>query len=162
MIAVNVFLPTMKGTKLSFMRDVLADKKLHLKQNEVIRLDIPGYQELSVKNLYEDAMKDPVLTKYLPTKEQLSNKLPEREFFFGILCTLRKQYMKDIIHAASSKRFKVGEDDPKKQGIAITDGWFELLNKHPYHSSKRHVVNLVEKPGTGIFLMKEHAKLYKA
>ena len=39
----NVFLPTMKGTKLSFMRSVLADKKLHLKQNEVIRLDIPGY-----------------------------------------------------------------------------------------------------------------------
>ena len=35
------------------MRDVLADKKLHLKQNEVIRLDIPAYQELSVKNLYE-------------------------------------------------------------------------------------------------------------
>ena len=73
MIVVNVFLPTMKGTKLSFMCDVLADKKLHLKQNEVIRLDIPGYQELSVKNLYEDAMLDPVLTKYLPTKEQLSN-----------------------------------------------------------------------------------------
>ena len=95
----------MKGTKLSFMRDVLADKKLHLKQNEVIRLDIPAYQELSVKNLYEDALKDPVLTKYLPTKEQLSNTLPEREFFFGIPCTLRKQYMKDIIHAASSKRF---------------------------------------------------------
>ena len=71
-----------------------------------------------MKNLYEDAMLDPVLAKYLPTKEQLSNKLPEREFFFGILCTLRKQYMKDIIHAASSKRFKVGDDDPKKQGIA--------------------------------------------
>ena len=56
MIVVNVFLPTMNGTKLSFMRDVLADKKLHLKQNEVIRLDIPSYQELSLKNLYEDAM----------------------------------------------------------------------------------------------------------
>ena len=70
--------------------------------------------------------------------------------------------MKDIIHAASSKRFKVDEDDPKKQGIAITDGWFELLNKHPYNSSKQNAVNLLEKPGTGIFLMKEHAKLYKA
>ena len=46
----------MKGTKLSFMRDVLSDKKLRLKQIEVIRLDIPGYQEFSVKNLYEDAM----------------------------------------------------------------------------------------------------------
>ena len=82
---VNVFFPTMKGTKLSFMRDIFADKKLHLKQNEVIRLDIPAYQELSMKNLYEDALKDEVLTKYLPTKEQLSNKLPEREFFFGVL-----------------------------------------------------------------------------
>ena len=111
MNVVNVFLPTMKGTKLSFMRDVLADKKLHLKQNEVIRLDIPAYQELSVKNLYEDALKDPVLTKYLPTKEQLSNKLPEREFFFGVLCTLRKQYMTDIIQEASNKRFKVSDDE---------------------------------------------------
>jgi len=152
----------MKGTKLSFMRDILADKKLHLKQNEVIRLDIPGYQELSVKNLYEDALKDPVLTKYLPTKEQLSNKLPEREFFFGVLCTLRKQYMTDIIQDASKKRFKVSEDDPKRQGIAITEGWFQDLMKHPYHSSKHHAVDNVEKPGTGIFLMKEHAKLYKA
>ena len=44
----------MKGTKLSFMRDVLADKKLHLKQNEVIRLEIPAYQELFVKSLYDD------------------------------------------------------------------------------------------------------------
>jgi len=90
MLVVNVFLPTMKGTKLSFMRDILSDKKLHLKQNEVIRLEIPAYQEISVKNLYEDAMKDPVLSKYLPTKEQLSNKLPEREFFFGVMCTMKK------------------------------------------------------------------------
>ena len=36
----------MKGTKLSFMRDILADKKLDLKQNEVIRLDISASQEL--------------------------------------------------------------------------------------------------------------------
>ena len=47
---VNVFLPTMKGTKLIFLRDILSEKKLHLKQNEVIRLEIPAYQELSVKN----------------------------------------------------------------------------------------------------------------
>ena len=65
----NVFLPSMKATKLSFLRDILAEKKSHLKQNEVIRLEIPNYQELSVKNLYEDALKDPVLAKYLPTKE---------------------------------------------------------------------------------------------
>ena len=39
----KVFLPSIKATKLSFIRDILSDKKLHLKQNEVIRLDIPNY-----------------------------------------------------------------------------------------------------------------------
>ena len=34
-------------------------------------MEVPHYREISVKNLYEDAMKDEVLAKYLPTKEQL-------------------------------------------------------------------------------------------
>ncbi len=89
-----------------------------------------------MKNLYPDAMKDPVLSKYLPSKEQVSNKLPERDFFFGVLCTLRRQYVTDIIEEANKKRFKVGDDDTKKQGIAISDAWMEELLRHPYHSSK--------------------------
>jgi len=51
----------MKGTKLSFLRVILAEKKLNLKQIEVISLDVPAYQELSVKNLYDDSMQDAVL-----------------------------------------------------------------------------------------------------
>ena len=35
------------------------------------------------------------------------------------------------------------------------------LQKHPYHSSKWFMLILVEKPGTGIFLMKESAKLHR-
>ena len=33
--------------------------------------------------------------------------------------------------------------------------------KHPYHSSKFRFDDCLEKPGTGIFLMKESAKLVK-
>ena len=54
--SVNVSLPSINATKLSFLRDILDEKKLYLKQNEVIRLEVPAYQELSVKNLYDDAM----------------------------------------------------------------------------------------------------------
>ena len=39
-------------------------------------MEVPCYQEISVKNLYGDAMKDELLAKYLPTKEQLSGRLP--------------------------------------------------------------------------------------
>ena len=74
-------------------------------------MEVTNYPEISVKNLYEDALKDSALVKYLPTKEQLSGKLPERGFFFGVLYTRRKQYMADIIKDAHEKRFKVSSED---------------------------------------------------
>jgi len=89
----NVFLPSQKGTKLGFMRDILSETKLFLRSNEVNRMKVPLYQEISVKNLYADAMGDPVLKKYLPEPDQRSGKLPERDFFFGILCTLKNKYI---------------------------------------------------------------------
>jgi len=52
-------------------------------------MKVPLYQEISVKNLYNDAMQDKVLKKYLPEPDQLSGKMPERDFFFGIMCTLK-------------------------------------------------------------------------
>lgn len=99
-------------------------------------MEVPCYQEISVKNLYADAMNDELLVKYLPTKEQLSGRLPERDFFFGLMCTLRSQYMKDIITEAHKARFTVSDDDPKKKGIVISEAWLAELEKHPYHSSK--------------------------
>ena len=151
----------MHGTKVGFMRDLLSEAKLCLKQNEVNRMEVPCYQEISVKNLYEDAIKDEVLAKYLPSKEQLAGRLPEREFFFGLLCTLKNQYMKDIIADAHKARYTVADDDAKKQGIVISEAWLAELEKHPFHSSKCPWLTFIEKPGTGIFLMKESSKLYR-
>ena len=42
--------------------------------------------------------------------------------------------MKEIIADASKKRYKISDEDPKQQGIAISDGWIAELMKHPYHS----------------------------
>ena len=56
---VNVFLPSIKGTKVGFMRDILSETKLYLRSNEVNHMKVPLFQEISVKNLYQDAMTDP-------------------------------------------------------------------------------------------------------
>jgi hypothetical protein len=68
MFLVDVFLPSCNATKLSFLRDLLSETKHHLKRNEVILMAIPNYKEISVKNLYDDAMQDPLLSKYLPNR----------------------------------------------------------------------------------------------
>ena len=78
----------MSRTSLDFLRDIFKEEKWHLKQKDVVHLEVPHYGELSVKSLYEDAMKDSTLKMYLPSKQQLSNKLPEREFIFALIGTL--------------------------------------------------------------------------
>ena len=74
-------------------------------------MTIPSYSEISVKNLYEDAMKDPEVALYLPDLENNSNKLPEREFFFGILSTIKRDYLKKIIADAHAIRLKGNQDE---------------------------------------------------
>ena len=93
-------------------------------------MEVPCYQEISVKNLYEDALKDELLVKYLPTKEQLSGRLPERGFFFGLLCTLRHGYMKEIIADAQKARFTISDGASNDKGIVISEAWMAELQKH--------------------------------
>jgi DNA helicase IV len=90
---VGLFLPSLHGTKIHFIRAILSDKKQALKQAEVRHFVVPKYEELSVKNLYEDALKDAQVGPYLPDLEMNSNRLPERDFFFGVLGTIKPDYL---------------------------------------------------------------------
>ncbi len=69
--------------------------------------------------------------------------------------------MKDIIADAQKARFTIADGASNDKGISISEAWMAELQKHPYHSSKYLLLILIEKPGTGIFLMKESAKLYR-
>jgi hypothetical protein len=159
---VGVFLPSISRTPLDFLREILKEEKLHLKQNEVVHLDVPRYSELSVKNLFDDALGDEILKMYLPTKKQLSNKFPEREFFFGVLATMKRQYLTDVIRDANNDRFKAQEDSETQNRIVVSSSWMDELTAHPYYSSKYFfITKLVGKPGTAIHLLKERAKLQR-
>ena len=69
--------------------------------------------------------------------------------------------MKDIIQEANEKRFKADKDGEKKDAIKLSDAWLEELMKHPYHSRKLSSVTCVGKPGTGVYLLRESAKVTK-
>ena len=93
----SLFLPSYESVKLSFIRAILADQKKVLKNHEIKKIPVPQYAELAVKNLYSDCMNDPIVKLYLPDLEQNSGKLPEREFFFAVLSTLKPDYVKTIV-----------------------------------------------------------------
>ena len=91
------------------------------------------------KNLYNDAMKDELVKDYLPELEQNSNRIPERDFFFGILNSLRPEYLKKIIEDANKVRYQADPNAPQKDFILIDDDWYKELIKFPYFSSNKYL-----------------------
>lgn len=54
-------------------------------------MKIPKYRELSMTKLYEWAMLAEDVRTYLPEPDMvIGQKMPDREFFLGILCTLKE------------------------------------------------------------------------
>jgi hypothetical protein len=111
----------------------------------VINLEVPHFNELSIKNLYDDALADDVLKMYLPSKMQVSNKLPERHFFFGVIGTLKKHWLTEVIKVANDKRNKASDDADDKNRIVISQSWMKELTAHPYYSSKPNGYNFNRK-----------------
>ena len=111
-------------------------------------------------------MKDELVKHYLPDLEQNSNRIPERDFFFGILETLRPLYLKKIIEDANKVRYQADVNAPEKDYIMIDEDWYKELIKFPYFSSNKYLACFkyfhLEKPGKAIFLMKQRTKLIKA
>ena len=69
----------------------------------------PKYEDLSVKNLYKDALQDPEISPYLPSPDQSLKKLPERDFFFNIIGAIKPDYLKQIIDQANNNRNVAGD-----------------------------------------------------
>ena len=80
-----------------------------LQQTDGTHLKVPKYDELSVKNIYPDAIKDDLIGPYLPNLDQSSNKLPERDYFFAIIGTLKPDYLTKIVTDANKVRFSAND-----------------------------------------------------
>ena len=66
---------------------------------------VPKYEELSVKSLYHESMTDPLVSQYLPDKDYCATDYPERDYFFGILATLKYAYLTQIVDHAKLVRY---------------------------------------------------------
>ena len=90
-----------------FLRQILAEDKQLLKMSEVKQVNIPKFDELSVKNLFPKFKEDADVMSYLPDRLP-SGKLPDRTYFFNVLNTVRPEYVKEMVEHANKLRFKSG------------------------------------------------------
>ncbi len=122
---------------MHFMRQILRGDKLWLRQDQVVLVGVPLWQELGIDRIWPRAMLVEDLRRFLPD-EWASPKKVERDFFWGVLTTIRPQWTRDQIDAgrvARQERRQTAAATPMFQ-IEVTRQWGSELLRAPYQSGK--------------------------
>ena len=79
---------------------------------EIEKLNIPSFDELSVKKLWEHFKNNKTVMEYMP--DYAPEELPERDFFFNVLSTLYPKEVQLLVEASYKARqlhFKKMKDE---------------------------------------------------
>ena len=90
-----------------FLRELLSGQKQLMKKAEVRAVQVPMYDELSVRRLWPEMRKDPIFLSYFPSKYP-KDKGPPREYFFNVLNTLHPEYLQQLMGHANQERMAAG------------------------------------------------------
>ena len=141
-----------------FLKDVLAEKKRLIALKDVIFVNVPKYDEISVKNVWPMIQQDKELMAFFPEKLP-KGRMPDRAYTFNVLNTLREDYVAGIIKHAQQQRNTAADNSMQAQFIRVTPAWQEQLEKIPFVSSKFiRLIMFAESRGTTVHLLKSGSK----
>ena len=94
----------MASVNRDFIRAVLKGDKKLLKISEKRSVNVPMYDELSVKNIFPKFKRDVKVMQYLQDSYP-ANRNPDREYFFTVLNTVYPEHVEKMIAHAQKQRF---------------------------------------------------------
>ena len=101
--------------------------------SEIAVVEVPEFQELSVKNLWESWKDNEAIKEYIP--DYTDSELPEREFLFGIVGILYNAELTDVVRKSySHRKQKYKKDDG--EAIVITNEMSQLIKAIDSYKSK--------------------------
>lgn len=116
-----------------FLRQILSGEKKLLKISEVKFVNIPRFDELSVKNLYPRFKNDKLFMQHMPSKFA-KGRLPDRAYFFNLLNTIHGDRVQEMVAYANKARFQGGSTGIDEETVLVTSQWWQDLNSMPYFS----------------------------
>ena len=106
-----------------------------LKKKAIDHVEVPHYDELSVRNLWPLFQKDKTFLRYFPD-QFAEGKAPARKYFFDVMNTLYPGYLAEIMGHANEMRWTTKGEDQQRQAIKISEKWEEELKSMPFLSRK--------------------------
>ena len=118
------------------MQDILLDAKLAYTNQQVHRLTIPPWPELSVKYIWAQAIKFPGFLDRMP-EDWSATKKTERQFFWNTLGTLCPEYVTHLIKDCRAQRAQArAARESVHRPVQAASRWLAQLVEQPFTSSK--------------------------
>lgn len=92
------------------MKQILRGEKKLIKNEDIKCINMPKYDELSVKNLYSKFAEYPHFLDYFPDSFP-KGWTPDRDYVMKIYNTLYKEEMKELKRYALAKRYLVEDEE---------------------------------------------------
>ena len=124
-----MWLPEKKKCSKGFLAKVLSGQKELFESREIVQYNFKeSWPEFAIKNVWHLVNDEPELLKYLPDDDIEKKQYPDRNFFWGVLSTVREEWTKNYIDEVVANRNRQVPDPLCKKIIAITDKWKEKLS----------------------------------
>ena len=89
--AVQLYLPSDSMINKDFLKQVLVEEKVLIPINEVKFINVPMYDELSVKRLWPEMQNSLDFMRHFPDRLP-KGRLPDRDYFFNVMNTCNHDY----------------------------------------------------------------------
>lgn len=131
----QISLPSYKHCPLSFVKQILANRKKTLRHAEITKVVVPRMKMVTVERVLEIALKDKTLSQYLPDEADLVNGYIDREFLFSLVHTLEPSFFKRAIaeYKAATAANKV---EKKEDQVEVSKEMMDILRAFKANSFK--------------------------
>ena len=107
----------------------------------MLNIDVPKYDELSVKGLYDKLLSLDNMKKYFPDTYPKGRGC-DRDYMFNVANTLHPGVVQELIDHAVRQRHDPTIDQNKQESIMISQKWVEELNSLPMVPKVRNTFSL--------------------
>ena len=114
-------LPYHQVTK-DFLKDVLQGKKNLLKMDQVKFVNVPAFDEIGVKYVYQKVLQLDGMAQYFPDKFP-KNTQCDKSYFYNVWNTIYPAQVKEVIQYANKQRYTISNDKAAENSIVMSEDW---------------------------------------
>lgn len=113
-----------------FAKEIFRGEKKLIKRRDLKSIDVPKFDELSVKHLYDKFLSLPMMNQYFPSKYPKGRGC-DRDYMFCVANTLYEETVFELIKHALEQRYAVDGIKMKDESVLINDHWADELKSLP-------------------------------